>query len=96
LVDGMQIIANQIRITGRAPSSVPQPLGINVVAGDGASDDLHPPVLPIQYSENNIARNIGILSNTIEGAVGSESLLWGHAAGTATTRSPISPYWEIR
>ena len=36
--------------------------------GDGASDDLQPPVMPIQYSVNNIVRNIGIFANTIEGA----------------------------
>ena len=70
LIDGMQIIANQIRISGQPQSSAPKTLGIEVVSGDGASDDLKPPALPIQYSENNIARNIGILSNTMEGAIG--------------------------
>ena len=65
LIDGVQIIANQIHITG-------QGTGINVAGGDGASDDANPSLRPIQYSENNVARNIVILSNTIEGAVG-----WG-------------------
>jgi hypothetical protein len=70
LIDGVQIIANQIQLTGPIPANYPanqQILGINLAGGDGASDDLQPPVLPIQYSENNIARNIAILSNTIEG-----------------------------
>jgi len=70
LIDGVQIIANHIQVTGQVPSSSPQPLGIELLTGDGASDDLHPPVLPVQYAQNNIARNIGILSNTIQGAVG--------------------------
>ena len=70
LIDGLRIIANQVQVTGHVPSSQPQPSGIGVASGDAASDDLFPSLRPIQYSENNIARNIGILSNTIEGAVG--------------------------
>jgi hypothetical protein len=71
LIDGMQVIANQIRMSGPAPMTGPdQSSGIIVVSGDAASDDLQPPVLPIQYSEHNIARNISILSNTFEGALG--------------------------
>ncbi len=66
LIDGVQIVANQISLSG----SQQEGQGVNVAVGDGASDDLKPPVLPIQYSENNIARNIGILSNTIDGEVG--------------------------
>ncbi len=92
LVDGVQIIANQIHITGHVPSSSQQPSGIWVVSGDAASDDQFPSLRPIQYSENNIARNIGILSNTIDGAVGF-GVFAGPAAGTATTRSAISPSW---
>ena len=63
LIDGVQIIANQIHVSS-------QGTGINVAGGDGASDDKYPSLLPIQHSQNNVARNIGILSNTIEGAVG--------------------------
>ena len=70
LIDGMQVIANQIHVTGQLPPSSVQPIGINVAVGDAASDDANPSLLPVQYSENNIVRNIGILSNTIEGAVG--------------------------
>jgi hypothetical protein len=70
LINGMQVIANQIHATGQLPSSSEQPIAINLAVGDAASDDANPSLLPIQYSENNIARNIGILSNTIEGAVG--------------------------
>jgi len=70
LIDGVQIVANQVHVTGQLPPSSEQPIGIEVAVGDGASDDLNPPVLPIQYSENNVASNIGILSNTIDGAVG--------------------------
>jgi hypothetical protein len=66
----MQVIANQIHATGQLPSSSEQPIAINLAVGDAASDDANPSLLPIQYSENNIVRNIGILSNTIEGAVG--------------------------
>jgi uncharacterized protein (TIGR03437 family) len=78
LIDGVQIIANQIQFTGQIPSSSSQPIGIEVLTGDGASDDLQPPVLPVQYSENNIARNIGILSNTIQGSFG--NAVFGQAA----------------
>ena len=63
LIDGVQIIANQIHVSS-------QGTGINLAGGDGASDDRDPSLLPIQHSQNNVARNIGILSNTIEGAVG--------------------------
>ena len=43
-----------------------EPQGISIVGGDAASDDMNPPVLPIQYSENNTISNVGILSNTIQ------------------------------
>jgi uncharacterized protein (TIGR03437 family) len=71
LIDGVQVIANHVSTTRPPPpptNPFPAVAGIIVANGDGASDDLHPPVLPIQYSENNTLRNIGILSNTIEGA----------------------------
>jgi uncharacterized protein (TIGR03437 family) len=68
LIDGLQIIANQIHIARPDPANqFPVTYGINVVLGDGASDFVFPTLLPIQYSVNNIARNIGILSNTIQG-----------------------------
>ena len=60
LMDGMRVIGNQINpVTGGLAS------GIDLVTGDAASDDADPSLRPIQYSENNIARNIAILSNTI-------------------------------
>jgi uncharacterized protein (TIGR03437 family) len=59
LIDGLQIVSNQIHLGDQD--------GIEIVNADAASDDLQPPVFPIQYSEGNIARNIGILSNTITG-----------------------------
>jgi uncharacterized protein (TIGR03437 family) len=66
LIDGVQIIANQIRVTRPDPTnSFPVTTGILVQLGDGASDFLFPTLRPIQYSEHNIARNINILSNTI-------------------------------
>jgi hypothetical protein len=68
LVDGVQIIANHISLGGGIQQ--PPGLAIDVVSGDAASDDQYPSLRPIQYSENNIARNIGILSNTLEGGVG--------------------------
>ena len=58
LIDGMQIIGNQVSNTGTAFA-----VGIGLDVGDSPSDNS----LPTQYSENNIARNIGILANTIEG-----------------------------
>jgi uncharacterized protein (TIGR03437 family) len=70
LIDGVQIISNQVSVTGQNPSSSPHLLGIDVVSGDAASDDGYPSLRPIQYSENNIARNIGILSNTLNLADG--------------------------
>ncbi len=66
LIDGAQIVGNQILIASQPAGSAPRLLGINVVSGDAASDDEYPSLRPIQYSENNIARNIGILSNTID------------------------------
>lgn len=68
LIDGVQIIANQISLAGGLQQ--PPGLAINVASGDAASDDQYPSLRPIQYSENNIARNIGILSNTFVGGVG--------------------------
>jgi hypothetical protein len=65
LIDGMQVIANRIDPVTNGLSS-----GINISIGDAASDDAYPSLLPIQYSENNIARNIAILSNTIGEAGG--------------------------
>jgi len=70
LIDGVQIIGNRISITRTIltpADTFPTVTGINLAGGDGASDDANPNLLPIQYSKNNIARNIGILSNTIEG-----------------------------
>jgi len=58
LIDGMQIIGNQVSNTGTAFA-----VGIGLDVGDSPSDNS----VPAQYSENNIARNIGILTNTIEG-----------------------------
>ena len=58
LIDGMQIIANHISNTGTANAG-----GIGLDVGDSPSDNS----VPTQYSENNIARNISILANTIAG-----------------------------
>ncbi len=68
LIDGMQVIGNQIGVLDQSASGNGFGAGINLVVGDAASDDAFPSLLPIQYSENNIARNIGILANTIGGA----------------------------
>ena len=76
LIDGVQVIANQIGLinpTGVIDLNVPANgfgTGIIVIVGDAASDDQYPSLLPIQYSENNIARNISVLSNTIGEADG--------------------------
>lgn len=64
LLDGLRIVSNQIRVPGPYPS----PYGIEIANADAASDDLQPPVFPIQYAEGNIARNISILSNEITGS----------------------------
>jgi hypothetical protein len=58
-LNGIQIVANQMTMTGPGD-------GIVIVGGDAASDDMNPPVLPIQYSENNTISNLSILSNTIQ------------------------------
>jgi len=72
LIDGMQVIANQIGVIGQTGSASGLASGINLVVGDAASDDVngYPSLRPIQYSENNIARNIAMLSNTIGEAGG--------------------------
>jgi uncharacterized protein (TIGR03437 family) len=67
LIDGVQVIGNQLGITGPAWGTSMFPAAIVLLSGDAASDDAQPALRPIQYSENNIARNIGILSNTITG-----------------------------
>jgi uncharacterized protein (TIGR03437 family) len=64
-MNGLQIVGNQMHLTG--PGQYPaEPQGIAIVGGDAASDDMNPPVLPIQYSENNTISNVSILSNTIQ------------------------------
>ena len=64
-MNGLQIIGNQLNMTG--PGNFPaEPNGIVIVGGDAASDDMNPPVLPIQYSENNTISNLSILANTIQ------------------------------
>jgi hypothetical protein len=70
LIDGMQVIGNQIDIIDQTASANELGVGINLAVGDAASDDADPSLRPIQYSENNIARNIAILSNTIGEAGG--------------------------
>jgi uncharacterized protein (TIGR03437 family) len=66
-LNGVQVIGNQLIMTG--PGRYPaEPVGINIANGDGASDDGDPSLFPIQYSENDVASNIAILSNTISGA----------------------------
>ena len=83
LIDGMQMIANQIRITSQPPGSAPRLVGITLGTGDAASDDQLPNLRPIQYSENNIARNIGILSNTIEVLNGCGIFVGGACCGNS-------------
>jgi hypothetical protein len=61
LVDGVRVIANQMVVSSAYQLGV----GINVLSGDAASDDEYPYLRPIQYSENNVVRNIDILSNTV-------------------------------
>ena len=64
-LNGIRIIANQMLMTG--PGLYPaEPEGIVIVGGDAASDDMNPPVFPIQYSENNTISNLSILANTIQ------------------------------
>lgn len=70
LIDGVQVIANQLEVTGPAVLGEGAPSGIIVVSGDAASDFQFPSLLPIQYSENNILRNLSILSNTFAGPFG--------------------------
>ena len=65
LIDGMQVIGNQVALIDQTASANELGGGINVAVGDGASDDKYPSLRPIQYSEDNIVRNIAILSNTI-------------------------------
>jgi hypothetical protein len=73
LIDGMQVIANRIGIIAQPVPADETGMGINIAVGDGASDDANPNLLPIQYSENNIVRNLAILSNTI-GDAGSDGI----------------------
>jgi len=67
LIDGMQVIGNQMLISGPPVMGGPGTAAIVVASGDAASDDGYPSLRPIQYSENNILRNLSILSNTIAG-----------------------------
>jgi len=80
LMDGMRVIGNQINpvVAGELAAG-----GINLAVGDAASDDVNgeQSLRPIQYSENNIARNIAILSNTI-GGVFAQAACCGNANST--------------
>ena len=67
LIDGMQVIGNRILITGPPVEGAPGTVGMELFSGDAASDDAFPSLRPIQYSENNIIRNLSVLSNTIQG-----------------------------
>lgn len=64
-MNGMQIIGNRMQLTGPGPYPA-EPTGIIIVGDDAASDDGDPSLVPIQYSENNLISNLGILANTIE------------------------------
>ncbi len=64
-MNGMQIVGNQLHMNGPGPYPA-EPVGIEIVGGDAASDDGDPSLIPIQYSENNLISNLGILANTIE------------------------------
>jgi hypothetical protein len=91
LIDGMQVVGNQIGLIDQDASANELGIGINVAVGDAASDDGYPSLRPIQYSENNIARNIGILSNTIGEAGGfgifAQAACCGNANNTIDTLS---------
>ena len=78
LIDGMQIIGNRIHITGTGRS------GIALTLADTPSDGFQLPVL--QYAENNIARNIGILANTTDGPSATGVLVY---AGSGTVRNDM-------
>jgi uncharacterized protein (TIGR03437 family) len=78
LIDGLQVIANQLHVTG------PTATGISLTLGDTPSDGFQFPV--IQYAENNIARNIGILANTIDGATKTGISVY---AGSGTVRNDM-------
>ncbi len=79
-MDGMQIIGNRVSITGQvAPNDYSHLLwGIGLAVADAPSDNS----APVQYVENNIARNIGILANTIEGPARLGIMVYA-ASGTA-------------
>jgi uncharacterized protein (TIGR03437 family) len=77
LIDGMQIIGNQLHVAS------PHAAGISLSLGDTPSDGFRFPV--IQYAENNIARNISIVANTIDGA----ALGIGAYAGSGTARNDL-------
>ncbi len=66
-MNGTEIIGNQLHMNGPGPFPA-EPDGIVIVGGDAASDDVNgdPSLFPIQYSENNVISNLGILANTIE------------------------------
>ena len=70
LIDGIQAIGNQVALIDQTASANELGAGFNIAVGDAASDDAYPSLRPIQYSENNILRNIAILSNTIGEAGG--------------------------
>jgi uncharacterized protein (TIGR03437 family) len=84
LMDGMQVIGNQIGVIGQTASANGLASGINLATGDAASDDVDvdPSLRPIQYSENNIARNITILSNTGGFPIFAQAACCGNANNT--------------
>ncbi|HTS48874.1 MAG TPA: hypothetical protein VMH05_13075 [Bryobacteraceae bacterium] len=87
-MNGMQIIGNQLHMTGPGPYPA-EPVGIEIVGGDAASDDVDgdPSLTPIQYSENNLISNLGILANTIEVTENASAALGIDAFGISVQES---------
>lgn len=64
LIDGVQIISNQVSVTGQNPLSSPHLLGINVDNGVGVEVQA-----ACCGNGNNTIRNLSILGNTMTGNV---------------------------
>ena len=92
-MNGLQIIGNQMAMTGAAS-------GIIIVGGDGASDDMNPPVLPIQYSENNIdhqyQHSLEYHPGNCAGPSGDRHCrYWNQSAGVMLRERAIIRSWQL-
>jgi uncharacterized protein (TIGR03437 family) len=66
VMDGVWVIGN--RFLGAPTSGNPSHMGISLIVGEGASDEVRPDFRPICYPQKNEVRNVWVLNNTVGGS----------------------------